>query len=173
MIVRKLLYIGCMYPRVTLRMEEDSKCAEEVNLFFFKNNTDEVTDNSENLGMTELGVTTKMLEEKVEKLAVKIGWHLLRISYKMLQIQQEYPNSVNTARKKTNYEALLGKKKNPKDYSGSQVEYESTGTCCCKNEMYHSQMHKRERCLQVIHWETHCVHLLQQDFSWRTMSLEH
>lgn len=34
---------------------------------------------------TTLGATAKMLEEKVEKLSVEMGWHLLRINYNMLQ----------------------------------------------------------------------------------------
>lgn len=34
-------------------------------------------------------------------------------------------------------------KEEPKDYSRSQVAYESTGSGCCKSNMYHSQMHKK------------------------------
>lgn len=52
----------------------------------FKNNTDEGTDNSENLGMMlHWEWPAKTLEEKVEKLSVKMGWHLLWINYKVLQ----------------------------------------------------------------------------------------
>lgn len=39
--------------------------------------------------------------------------------------------------------------------------------------MHRSQRHKQEHRLQVRHQEICCLHLLQQDVSWRIVSSEH
>lgn len=89
------------------------------------------------------------------------------------KIKLEHPNFVNAARKTTDCSTSSGEGKKPKDYSRSQVDYEPTRSWHCKTDTYHSETHQREHCLQVIHWEIHCLHLLQQDRSWKIMSLEH
>lgn len=101
-----------------------------------------------------------------------MGWHLLKINLQCCN-SAGIPKLCNAARKRTNYTALPQEKKKSRDYSGSQVEHESTGSCCCKNSMHHSQVHKQEYRLQVRHREICCLHLLQQDVSWRIVSFEH
>lgn len=125
----------------------------------FKHNTDDRTDNSKSGNATTPGVTAKMLEEKVEKLSLKMGWPLLRINYKMLKFSWN-TQTLQMQHGSQLIAALQKKKKKPKDYSRSQVDYESTRSWHCKIDTYHSEIHQQEPCLQVIRWEIHCLHLL-------------